>query len=390
MSLDFLKKDSADAYRQIEADLKHVDPTVNLGRFKAMTPKNLKVEMQKLADKRQTMIAESTYGAWLKSPAFAKMRLLQEALNHLYEYKAGKEEQEVLVPGFTYYRGVRQFGEEIVGKKCYYVEGHDPIWQPFRVDLVTEKAKQVLTAGDQNDFLHIYVELADGSPDALDSVSLEHVSESSEAAKAEINTYCDGRWGGPWPWEMPSPYKLRTIIEDNREMKKNAIAEMQAQFSLLLRRIDEDSMEKYEVMSDMQETADKIEKMIQELGKIMGEGLVTLKANAQVSLGPEAAEQVSNNLTEPLNGAVQALTDLLAQTKQTMQTLESGGMDGDMGGGMGAEMGAPGGAPELGGAPDAEMGAEMGIGGDEGDLATDLADVELGGGDDAERIKKEL
>ncbi len=385
MSLDFLKKDPADAFRQIEADLKHVDPSVNLGRFKAMTPKRLKVEMQKLSDRRQAMIAESTYGAWLKSPDFAKMRLLQEALNHLYEYKSEKEDQEVLVPGFTYYRGVRQFGDEIVGRKCYYVEGHEPIWQPFRADLVTEKAKQVLTAGDQEDFLHIYVELADGSPDALDTVSLEHVSESSEAAKAEIETYCDGRWGGPWPWEMPSPYKLRTIIEDNEEMKKNAIAEMQASFALLVRRLDEDSMEQYEVMNAMQETSDKIEKMIQELGKIMGEGLVMLKANAQVSLGPEASEQVDANLTEPLNNAVQSLTDLLAQVKQTMHTLQSGDV-----GGMGGDMGAPGGAPEMGGAPDAEMGAELGIGdeGGEEDLATDLADVELGGGDEAERIKK--
>lgn len=174
-------------------------------------------------------------------------------------------------------------------------------------------------------------------------------------------------------------------------MKKNAIAEMQASFALQVRRLNEDSMEKYEVMSDMQDTSDRIEKMIQELGKIMGEGLVTLKANAQVSLGPEAAEQVSGNLTEPLNGAVQALTDLLAQVKQTMQTLESGEMDMGMNGdpGMG---GAPGGAPELGGVADPEMGGEMGIAdaGGEEDLAADLADVELGGGDDAERIKKEL
>ena len=47
------------------------------------------------------------------------------------------------------------------------------------------------------------IEMADGQLNALQKVSLEHLTESSKDALKSIEEYCDGRWTGPWTWELP-------------------------------------------------------------------------------------------------------------------------------------------------------------------------------------------
>lgn len=396
MPLEFLKPQPERTFRKLEEDLKHVNPKRDLSPFKAMTPRRLAEELKKLENVRQDMIHKHTYGEWLSSPKFAEMRMLQEALEMLHEYKTVKEETEELIPGFAYYRGVKQFGSSLTGQRCYYSEGANPVWGKFHENVAVAKAKTVLAYGDPSDFAAIFIEMADGRPEALGDPSLEHLTESSTASLGEIEGYCDQRWSGPWPWELTAPYKLRTMIEDHTAMRQDIIEQFHAQIRTLLREFQSEEMDRYAVISQMQEAADKIEKMIQELGRMLGEGLMQLKATATVSLGDEAASMAGDNLTEPLNQAADALTQLLASITKTMESLETGqmGMGGDeMGMGMGDEMGAGGMPGDMGDEMGDEMGApggEMAIGGDEEDLAGDMSDVDLGGGDEAERLKKEM
>ena len=170
-------------------------------------------------------------------------------------------------------------------------------------------------------------------------------------------------------------------------MRQDVVERFHAEIRTLIRKLNEDEMDRYAVINGMQETADKIEKMIQELGRLMGEGLMQLKATATVSMGGEAAEMADTNLTEPLNNAADALTQLLAAVTRTMEALESG----DMSGGMGADMGMDAMGADMGMEPGMEpdMGAEP-LPGEEGDVAADMSDVELGSGDEGERLKKEM
>lgn len=388
MPLEFLKPQPDQAFRRLEEDLRHVNPKRDLTPFKSMTPRRLAEELKKLDAVRERMIHEHTYGEWLNSPKFAEMRLLQEALQMLHEHKSDKEESEMLIPGFAYYRGVKQFGTDMTGQRAYYTEGRSPVWGTFKENIAVLKARTVLAHGDADDFAKIYVELADGRGDALSHVTLEHITHSSAESLREIEEYCDERWSGPWPWELTAPYKLRTMIEDHTAMRQDVIESFHSEIRTLVRKLDEGEMEKYEVMSQMQDTADKIEKMITELGRIMGEGLMQMKTQATVSLGDQAADMVDQNLTEPLKGAAEALTELLTNIRQTMEGLEGGGMLGgdDMGGmDMGADMGM-GGEPGMPG----DMGEPVEGPAEEPDIAADMADVDLGGGDEGERIKKEV
>ena len=389
MSLEFLKQTPERTFRKLEEDLKHVNPKRDLAPFKAMTPRRLAEELERLSEVRNRMIHEHTYGEWLKSPKFAEMRLLQEALEMLHEYKTEREESESLVPGFAYYRGVKQFGDQLTGQRCFYSSGVN-VWGAFTESVAVAKAKTVLAHGDADDFTTIYIELADGRDDALANVTLDHVTESSTESLGEIEKYCDERWSGPWPWELTAPYKLRTMIEDRTQMRQDVVERFHAEIRTLIRKLNEDEMDRYAVINGMQETADKIEKMISELGRLMGEGLMQLKATATVSMGDEAAQMADTNLTQPLNDAADALTKLLAAVTRTMESLESGDM---MGGDMGADMGmdAMGGDMGMGAEPgmEPEMGAEP-MPGEEGDIAADMSDVELGGGDEGERLKKEM
>lgn len=384
MPLEFLALPPTTAFRKIEEDLKSLDPGLSLAPYKAMTPKRLHRAIRDLKERRESSILEQTYGVWLKSPEFARARLLEDALVHLYEHKAERQRSERLVPGYCYYSRVKQFGPKLTGYKAFYVEGREPRWQPFTENIAIAKAKTVMSFGEAEDFARIYVELANGTNGLLDEVSVEHLTETTLGALVEIEEYCDQRWTGPWPWELPAPYKLRTIIEDNREMRKTAITEMQAQFRALIRRLDEDEMDKYEVITQMSEIGDKIERMIQEIGRVMGEGLMALKTNATVSMGDEAAQMIDQNLGDSLNKAAEVLTDLLTGVKRTTEALEKGDMSG-------AQLGGDMGGPSMGGEPGGDMGGpgDLGDMGPEGDTASSLADVELGGGDDTERLKKE-
>lgn len=373
MPLEFTKRSLTNEFRRVERDLKLVS-NIDLRRFKAMTPRQLEAAINDLKGVERRIISEESYGSWLSGDKFAENKMMVDALGILKEYKLDKLAGETLVPGYVYYRGVKQFGSILEGQRCIVESNRQPEWNKWSMEAAVAKAVEVLQYGTEDDFRNIYIEAADGRADALENVSLEHITESSQGALKIIESYCDKRWDGPWAWELPSPYKLRNLIEDNRDMKKSAVAEMQDRFSTIIRKLNEGEMDKFEVVLAAKEMTKKIQSMIEDLGKLAGEGLLTLKDNSRSAFGDESTAQI-DQIQEPINQAADILSQLRAAMEQVVSQLEQGA---DAGIGAAAEIGSAGGdmgspADAMGGEPPMD-GGELGVSG-----AEDLADVSLDG-----------
>jgi hypothetical protein len=398
MALEFLNDTPQRAFRKLERDLMLVNPEVKLGQYKAMTPRSLDNVLESLDGKRNTMLAENTYGAWLVSEEYVELQLMKEAVTFLKEYKEGKRDDENLVPGYTYYRTIKQFGDDLVGHRCYFRENATPLWVPWKINANVAKALEVMRHGGEEDFSRIYVEMANGRLNALESVSIEHLTESDADSLQTIGEYCDTRWDGAWPWETPSPYTLRESIEETNEMNLSTINEMQSQFTTLLTSLNEESMDKYEVIAAAEEMAKTIEKMVEQVARLGGEGIIKLKNQIRISMGDDAAAQIEDKFLEPVRQAADALSQLqstILHTVENLKNADEAGVGGDpaAGGGIGAD--PMGGGDDLGSPVDA-MGADPMGGGDLGgdplggdDLADDLADASLDGGD-GERPMKDM
>jgi len=194
-------------------------------------------------------------------------------------------------------------------------------------------------------------------------------------------------------------------------MNLQTINEMQSQFTTLLTALNEDSMDKYEVIAAAEEMASTIEKMVEQVARLGGEGIIKLKNQIRISMGDDAAAQIEDKFLEPVRQAADALSQLQATILQTVENLknadDAGVGGGDVGGAIGADpmgggddLGSPvdamGADPDDLGSPVDAMGADpMGgddlggdpLGGD--DLAGDLADASLDGGD-GERPMKDM
>lgn len=381
MSLTFLDESPEVAFRKLEKDLKVAYPTLNLDRFKGMSARKLGEQIEKLEHNEQRFVTEGRYGSWLTNDDYLMTRLLREALEHLKAYKEIKESKEVLVPGFTYYRGTKQFGPILEGKKCLWLGEDRPYnWVNFRQKTAVAKAFEVIRHGSVDDFKNIYVGLADGRADALVNVTESHITESSASALKEIEAYCDKRWSGPWPWEAASPYKLRNKIEEKELMRKLSIQEMKARFDDLLFQLNEGEVEAAEVKLYGRDMVEKIQGMIEDLGKLSGEGVLTLKDMARTAIGDDAASQIEQAVQQPLNQAADMLSKLKVAVDKAVQGLGQGGMGAP--GGM-----APGG-DEMGiDSPEAALG---GVGGPNpaDDMADQMAGVNPDDMEAAERAKK--
>lgn len=393
MALEFLNDTPTRAFRKLERDILLVNPEAKLGRFKAMTPRMLEGELDALDAKREQMLSEQTYGSWLQSEDFVELQLMKEAIGFLKEHKEGKRDAEVLVPGFTYYRRVKQFGESLRGHRCYFREGATPLWVPWQMNLHVAKAFEVMRHGSEEDFRRIYVEMANGRFDALNKVSVQHITESDADALRAIGEYCDSRWAGAWPWEAPSPYTLRETIEEQEEMSLQTVNEMQRDFDAMLVRLNESDMDKYEVIAAAEEMSSTIEKMVQQVARLGGEGIITLKDQIRVAMGNDAAEQIESQFIDPVRQAADALSILRATIDKTVQNLkgadEMGGAApaGDIGepAGPGGDLGTP--ADAMGADPSADLGVDA-LGNE--DPAGELADAGLEGGMDGERPMKDM
>ena len=342
-----------------------------------MTPQSLSEEISRLDTKKETIMKSSSYGTWIHDETFVESRLLREALSFLMEYKNEKKQQETLIPGFTYYRKVKINNNILEGQKVYFRENKVPMWAQFSMPLAVAKAFEVMRHGTEEDFKSLYIEMANGRVDSLNSVTLEHLTESTDEALSLIEEYCDQRWRGPWPWEMPSPYSLRESIEENLTMATKNATEMQLQFDRLISRLNEEEMDKYAVIAAAEEMSSQIEKMVQQIARIGGEGIITLKDQIRLTMGDDAASQIEDKFLEPVRNAADALSQLRATIGGTIDNLKNEDSSdelspGDMDIGDNDSLGTPGDAIS----PDGE------------DL-DDMADVAISG-EDGERPMKDM
>src|ERR1051326_2668385 len=116
MSLEFLRDAPDVAFRQTIADLQTINPKFNTGVFESMSIEQIDLIMDRLNQRERRIIDESPYGAWVQDPMFVQIKMLQDGLINLREHIENLEEIEVLVPGFTYYTDIRQFGDRVEGR----------------------------------------------------------------------------------------------------------------------------------------------------------------------------------------------------------------------------------------------------------------------------------
>lgn len=379
MTLAFMNESAVVAFRKIERDLNITNPQVDFAPYKAMSAKRLGWEIEQLDTRVQSMMGEGAYGSWLRNEAYIEAKLLHEALVHLKEYKQIQESKETLVEGFTYYRSAKVLGNRISGLRCTYLgEARPSNWVRFNEHLAVAKSYEVIRHGTIDDFKAIYIGMADGTPDALIRISEAHIGNSSKAALAEMDEYCNTRWSGPWPWETSAPYKLRNRIEEKMDMRKLDIQEMRDRFADLLVQLNEGEVEKAEVILQGREIVDKIQGMIEDLGKLAGEGVLRLKDMARSAIGDNAASQIEQAVTQPLNQAADTLSKLKVQMDQAISGLEGMPSQDQNGGGQNPMMGGQpdmnGGDDHMGdfGSPQDQMGQPPQMG-DDGEVADDLA-----------------
>ena len=125
MPLEFTKRSLTNEFRRVERDLRLVSD-IDLKKFKAMTPRQLEAAIAQLKTAERRVISEESYGSWLSSDKFAESKMMVDALGILKEYKLDKLAGETLVPGYIYYRGVKQFGSLLEGQRCIVDQNHQP------------------------------------------------------------------------------------------------------------------------------------------------------------------------------------------------------------------------------------------------------------------------
>lgn len=393
MPLSFLKETPVIAFRKLERDLRTVNPDLDLDRYKAMTPRRLGEEINKLEGISRSIPLKEEYGVWLHDEKFVEMKLLQDALAQLREHKISKQKGEVVVPGYTYYKNVRQFGTDLFGFKCFFTESGPAEWAPFKIPSAVAKAFEVIKFGNSEDFQNIYVDMSDGRIDALNKITLEHIIESSPEALAAIEEYCDQRWEGAWPWEEAPSYKLRNKIEESREMRNHIIEQMQGRFNNLLVKLQEQEMSQFDMLTVANDMLKTVDNMIGDVGKLSSTGIEAV-AQARTSAGDDVADALHQAMQGPMNDVINSLTSFKAAIQQAIQQIESSVGSDQMGGGELGGLDSGMGGDDLGTPADALAGGSVIPGdmgdADLGDASDELADVSLGDGSESERPKKEL
>jgi hypothetical protein len=374
MILQYFHDEPEAAFRSVISELRTMNPKIRTNIFENLSIVQIDNMLDDLLLREKKIIREShPYGSWLMNPLYMQIKMLQEGLTKLREYREELEESEVIVPGFTYYRHVKQFGKRVEGQICKYLgESRPANWINFLDISPVMKVMEVLRHGDANDFRKLYVEIANGRPDGLYNITTEHITESTDQALLKMEQYCDTCWEGPWPWEVSPPFKVTKLIEEKTKMRNKTINEMHYLFQKLLEMNEEGGAEKFEIISYSRSLSEEIQSLIDKFAKIAGETIISFKSQVLTVMGDEAAMKVEHSITAPINQAADALSRLKANVDRLIIELEqhqdsgleqTGGMDdGTMSGGDGMG-GMPNDPNDMMGGPDQGPGAAGGAGG---------------------------
>lgn len=344
---DILTTDPKRNYDRLKSILTKYGVQTNV--YESMEVEDLKKSFSRLVSRKQKILSNLPYDSELKDPRFSITVLEAAAVKSLLEEKISIEDQRSLIKGVTYYRKAVVEGNKLTALRCTYLGSNRPAnWTKIEEDVRTLKALELIKHGSDADFARIYFIMADGvSNVAARKACYEHIAYSSNKAKNEIAKYCDERWEGAWPWEAPSPTKLKKIIERKQMSRNRRIAEMRDRLSRISKALYEGEVEKSEVILSGREMADKLTSMIHELGKLSAQLMAEFKDQVRTEFGADSA----NGLTEISSDKISHAVDALGEIKSSIDTYLQGLQGGGTGNGM------PSGSPE-GGSPEGGMGLD--------------------------------
>jgi len=362
MALEFLKENNQSILESIDKELHYIDSTIYLSDLQEETVTGLQKVLMGI-NEDIALHKTGVYGSWLHNENYIRDTLLQEAVTIMISEKENRMNNDKLSVGDTYYSHVEINEDTMAGYKALYLGGRYTNWQLFTESVGINKAMTMLRYGDTEDFKQIYVGMANGTTDGLNRISISHITESSKSALRKIAEYCDNRWSGAWPWEVESPEKLKFIIEARGEKHMKLIEEMQFGFMKLLREFEEIQMDQFEMVNATQDMMKRVDGMITDLGKLSSTGIEVM-AQAKAANEDGSADPMQEALGEPLNHAVEALTNLKAALTKTISSLTGGDIDNGEND-LGSPMDAMGDKPDLGDTGDNDNTDDFQIGGDE-------------------------
>lgn len=397
MTSPFFAPDSRSKFRTLERRLAVLG--ANLNRFKKLDVDQLleaENKLQRLVDRRKrTMPAFEA----LKNDGVVRGLLTIAAIKALREFKEERDEGVNLIEGMTYWVAKTE-GNKLVGKRCHYLGEGRARWAPVDQDVRVVKALELLRHGDDEDFRKIYFEMADGlGVEATNGYDRRHILESSDKALNLIEGYCNSRWSGAWPWQVPAPRKLKMLIKENIV---TSLMKFRAEFEADDQLIFEGELEKSEIITDLIGWNGEIDAMIEKFGKRTGDLIASVREKIRTEFGDHGLDGI-DGMIDKIKSTVDTLTDVKTEVETTIQSLlgdapqtdfdapmDMPPADGLDGGGLdGLDGGEPAEFDDIGG--DIDMDADADIS-DDAFADDDLGDLNLddfGGDDDAgEREKK--
>jgi len=308
-----------DRFRVLETKLDAMGRDISVFRKKTapLIRETINVLEQRINEKRfQTGFME-----FMKDENYIKDIYTRDALACLLEYKSDRDASTQLIPGMTYYMA-RRNGNNIVGKRCHYIMEDKAYWSPVNEDVRIMKAKEVMQWGTTDNFRKIYFELADGRLfESTQETMLEHLTESSDSALDDIESYCDSLWEGAWPWELATPMKLQNIIKENTEMTKRSVQEFRSEFKDIIRNLNEGEIEKSAVITKMQGYIDDIDGMLEKLARTSGNLLTDVRETVRAEFGDGAADRIDSLVQDKIKGAADNLSELKSQWAQELESI---------------------------------------------------------------------
>jgi len=351
--LSFLRETSEERLDRIAHEMRDYDRSINLNSYVGRTPERLTRLITKLREDQQRTKRVAQYGSWLNDPKYMARVVMIEGIKVALEIRKAREAAEQLIEGQCVYQDVMEINNNLVGKRAIVTESGPSVWVDFKEALPVQKAIEVIRFGSPEDFHRIYVETANGRADALETITIQHLRESTADALDEIEKYCDSRWDGVWPWEARTPYRVETMIEEQTNMRIAEMAMMQGRFNSIMKKLNEDDMSKYELITAVTDMEDSVDSMVSGVAKLSAAG-IEASAKASTSIGAETGAEIEQAWQTAVNQAAQALTSVKAQLGQIRAKVQAStskdGMDMDgMDDGMSPDqaMGDPMGDPAI-------------------------------------------
>ena len=324
MALEFLNETHYDVLNKLNEELQYIDD-IDTSHLNDLSVMRLSVILEALDERIDEAKRDKPYGSWLNDSKYVRDTILHDIVETLIGVKEAKMEEEKILVGESYYTRMARSDGLVGGYKAYVTKDDIHGWIPILENEDLLKIMEVLKVGDVEDFRNIYVGMANGRQDGLANLSFDHIAQSTPDAITEMVEYCESRWDSPWPWEIEAPEKLKHVIEYREEKKMNQLNEMYERMNVLLREFEEIHMNQFELVTAAQDMMKRVDGMITDLGKLSSSGIEVM-AKAKAS-GDENVGPMQNALGEPLNAAVEALTDLKAALTMTMKELSGEEME---------------------------------------------------------------